>query len=50
MREIRVCYSVLNIVEVPDDWSDDQITEYLSGEHWKQLMNEETDFNDIDWD
>lgn len=43
MRTICVNYSVLNVVEVPDDWTDEEIEKLL-------LENAPANYNDMEWD
>ena len=43
MKEVFVCYTVLSIVEVPDDWTDEKVEELL-------LDNAPIGCNDLEWE
>ena len=45
MREIKVSYTILDIIEVPDDATDDEITERCM-ENWYDI---DKDWNDMEW-
>lgn len=43
MKEVFVSYTVLSIVEVPDDWTDEKVEELLQD-------NAPTGYNDLEWE
>lgn len=43
MKKVFVSYSVLNIVEVPDDWTDEEVEKLLQD-------NAPADYNDLEWE
>lgn len=45
MREIKVSYTILDIIEVPDDATDDEIEE-LCEQNWYDVAK---DYNDLEW-
>ena len=47
MREVKVEFTVLDVIEVPDDFTDEEITE-RAVEFW--YNNASIPFNDLEWD
>lgn len=43
MKKVFVSYSVLNIVEVSDDWTDEEVEKLLQD-------NAPADYNDLEWE
>lgn len=47
MRKVHVAYTILDTIEVPDDWSDDQIQELCVENFYNG--NVIIEFNDLEW-
>lgn len=43
MRTVYVSYSVLDVVEVPDDWTDEEVEKLLES-------NAPISYNDMEWE
>ena len=43
MKRVFVSYSVFNIVEVPDDWTDEDVEKLLQD-------NAPANYNDLEWE
>lgn len=46
MKTIRVCYTVLDIINVPDNLTDEEIEEECKM-HWYDV---EMNYNDMEWE
>lgn len=43
MRTVYVSYSILDVVEVPDDWTDEEVEKLLED-------NAPINYNDMEWE
>ena len=46
MKSIRICYTILDVIEVPDDLTDEEIEEECEM-HWHDV---ELKYNDLEWE
>ena len=46
MKTVRICYTILDVIEVPDEMTDEEIQEFCEQNFYEVEMN----YNDVEWE
>lgn len=48
MRDIQISYTVLDIIQVPDNATDEEIWE-ICNRNWQYKLDDRIEWNDMEW-